>query len=289
MSIFSSYLKTIIKAVSGYQIRRCGIGRSSFIALAKDNIEIPFCHDEGLLLVNKSKDELVGTKGIYNCLELLRLKTILEKYQVNLVLDVGANRGQFASKLRNIGYKDKIISFEPLSSIYQVLKQRAIEDPNWETYNLALGKENGKQVIHIAEETEFSSFLNSNSWCEQRFGERSLAVKDETVTVRRLDELLSEAIENLDELRIYLKMDTQGYDLEVFGGVGNILKHIVALQSEVSVLPIYENMPHITDSISLFEKAGFDLAGMYPISYSGATLQVVEFDCLMIKSTRQHK
>ena len=104
--------------------------------------------------------------------------------------------------------------------------------------------------------------------------------------VRRLDEVLDETVDNLDRSRIYLKMDTQGYDLEVFAGLGNMHEQILALQSEVSAVPIYQGMPHFTDSISCFEQAGFEIAGMYPVSTEKSGLRVVEFDCLMVRSTK---
>lgn len=283
MNILKNSLKTIIKAGSGYQIRRWGKDSASSVALAKDNIEILSCDPDSLLLVNKKENEVIATEGIYNELQTLRLKTILDAYKVNLVLDVGANTGEFAQTLRRTGYKGKIFSFEPISSVYEVLKEKASQDQNWDTYNLALGRQNGEQLIHISDMTHFSSFLNSNSFCAEEFGKVSIGIKDETVAVARLDKVLSEAIENIDKMRIYLKMDTQGYDLEVFAGVGNLLPYIVALQSEVSVVPIYENMPHITDSISIFEKSGFILAGMYPVNTSSSTLEIIEFDCMMIK------
>ena len=75
------------------------------------------------------------------------------------------------------------------------------------------------------------------------------------------------------------------FEMTIFAGLGSLHKIIVALQSEVSAIPIYKNMPHLTESISCFEKAGFDLAGMYPpVVYEQSTLQVVEFDCLMVKA-----
>jgi len=228
-------------------------------------------------------NELKDTKEVYDYLELLRLRTILEEYEVNLVIDVGANEGQFASVLRNIGYAQTIISFEPLPKEYQLLSQAASKDQNWHTYNLALGKRNKKQILHVADKSTFSSFLLSNSWCEQRFGKGSIGNKDIVVSVSRLDDFLIEAVDNTDEMRIYLKMDTQGYDLEVFSGAGTVLKNIVALQSEVSAVPIYHNMPNILDSISFFQEAGFSLSGMYPVTYVNTTLQVVEFDCLMVR------
>jgi Methyltransferase FkbM domain len=147
-----------------------------------------------------------------------------------------------------------------------------------------LGKQNAEQKIYISNDSVFTSFLKSNDWCEQEFGEESVGKQEETVIVRRLDELLNETVDNLDRARIYLKMDTQGYDLEVFMGLGNIHEQVFALQSEVSVVPIYQEMPHLTDSILFFEQAGFDIAGMYPVSTEKSGLRVVEFDCLMVRS-----
>jgi hypothetical protein len=79
-------------------------------------------------------------------------------------------------------------------------------------------------------------------------------------------------------------MDTQGYDLEVFTGLGNSYESIFALQSEMSVIPIYDDMPHLTESITFYEKAGFELAGMYPVNLDESSLRVIEFDCFMVNS-----
>ncbi len=281
---FKSFLKKIIKTISGYELQ--GFGRGSYV-LAGENIETQVLHSETLLLMEKTDDEIKKTERIYDYLRQVRLKTILEKYQINIVLDVGANQGQFAEDLRRIDYEGRIISFEPISSVFELLKEVARNDPNWDVYQLALGRENGEQKIRVAAESVFTSFLKSNSWCEQEFGERALGSKEETVIVRRLDEVLNETVGNLDKARMYLKMDTQGYDLEVFKGLGSMYERIFALQSEMSVIPIYQGMPHLTDSISFIEKAGFEIAGMYPVSQEKSALRIIEFDCLMVNSRIQ--
>jgi hypothetical protein len=79
-------------------------------------------------------------------------------------------------------------------------------------------------------------------------------------------------------------MDTQGYDLEVFTGLGNSYESIFALQSEMSVIPIYDDMPHLTESIKFYEKAGFEIAGTYPVCLEKSTLRIIEFDCFMVNS-----
>ncbi|HAC62323.1 MAG TPA: FkbM family methyltransferase [Cyanothece sp. UBA12306] len=281
MSGFNRFLQKVIKTISGYKLHDCG---KDYFALSKDNVEIECLFPGSLLLMEKNACEMEKNKGIYDYLRQLRLKTILEKYQINVVLDVGANIGQFAQDLRKLDYQGRIISFEPLSSAFEVLKEVSDNDSEWEVHQIALGKQNGEKTINIADQSVFTSFLQSNSWCEQQFGQSSVGRGKETVIVRRLDQVLPEKIENIDQARIYLKIDTQGYDLEVFMGLGEIQTMISALQSEISVVPIYQDMPHLINSISLFEKAGFELAGMYPVNYDQSTLRVIEFDCLMVNS-----
>jgi FkbM family methyltransferase len=284
MSKFKQFLKNTIKTITGYEVQ--GVGRGSF-ALVRENVKAKFLYPATVVLTETRDDEIDSTRRVYDYLCQRRVKTLLEKYQINLVIDVGANEGQFASDLRQIGYQGKIISFEPISSAFETLRVAASNDKNWDIHKLALGKQNAEQKIYISNDSVFTSFLKSNDWCEQEFGEESVGKQEETVIVRRLDELLNETATNLDRARIYLKMDTQGYDLEVFMGLGNIHERVFALQSEVSVVPIYQGMPHLTDSISFFEQAGFDIAGMYPVSTEKSALRVVEFDCLMVKSPKK--
>lgn len=286
MQRFKDALKKIIKAISGYQIQ--GFSRGNF-TLIKDNVAMQFLHPETILLTEKTNDEVKSAEGIYDYLRQTRLKMILKKYQINIVLDVGANNGQFAEDLRRIDYNGKIISFEPTSNAFKVLKETSQNDPDWDIHQLALGRQNGEQKIHVAHSTVFTSFLKANDWCEQEFGKDSLGSKEETVIVRRLDEVLKETVSDLTQAKIYLKMDTQGYDLEVFKGLGNMYEKIFALQSEMSVVPIYQDMPHLTDSISFFEKAGFEIAGMYPVNQEKSTLRIVEFDCIMVNSKLQNE
>lgn len=280
MNRLKNLLKKIIQVISGYKLQ--GIGDGSF-AFIRENIEVNFFGQTNVLFMKKENNEIEATREIYDYLRKKRLKTILDDYQINIVLDVGANKGQFAEEIRQIGYGGRIISFEPISSAFDILKKLALNDPDWDVQKLALGKENGEQNIYVSDYSVFTSFLKSRSWSEEQFGQVSLGKKEETV-VRRLDEVLSEMVDNLDQARIYLKMDTQGYDLEVFTGLGNSYESIFALQSEMSVIPIYDDMPHLTESIKFYEKAGFEIAGTYPVCLEKSTLRIIEFDCFMVNS-----
>jgi hypothetical protein len=96
-----------------------------------------------------------------------------------------------------------------------------------------------------------------------------------------LDEVLPAG---LGERRLYLKMDTQGYDLEAFAGLGERVADFVGMQSEVAVLRIYEGMPRLTEAIETYEGAGFEITGMFPVTREDTTGRVLEFDCVLARA-----
>ena len=79
------------------------------------------------------------------------LLDLSNKYNIETVLDVGANTGQFANTLRKNGYKNKIISFEPNSKIYDHLLKNSQRDKNWQIFKqCALGDFDGKIDLNIS-------------------------------------------------------------------------------------------------------------------------------------------
>src|SRR5436190_6583885 len=86
-------------------------------------------------------------------LEWRDLKQVLSALRINLVLDVGANKGQFVGSLRDIGYGSEIVSFEPLHADYQILETRFKSDPHWRGFNLALGNEDTTKTFNVAVES----------------------------------------------------------------------------------------------------------------------------------------
>ena len=99
--------------------------------------------------------------------------------------------------------------------------------------------------------------------------------------VKRLDDVFPEIISGKNYTRVFLKMDTQGYDLKVLAGAAKVLEKVVALQSEISVMPLYEGMPDYIESLGTFKKVGFELTGLYPVSRDPESLTIIELDCVM--------
>jgi FkbM family methyltransferase len=209
-----------------------------------------------------------------------QLRTIIEGLGIDLIIDVGANEGQFAREIRSF-YRGTILSFEPVSSAFAKLASLAASDPDWHARNFALGSRPSRLTINVAGETAFSSLLKSNEYCQRRFGDESVGTTEEMVVVRRIDDVLAEEAPAIAGRRILVKMDTQGYDMEVFRGLGERLESVVAIQSEVSLIPIYDGMPHWTDTISLYEREGFGVAGFFPVTRDSG--RVIEYDCLLIR------
>ncbi len=209
---------------------------------------------------------------------------VLRELNVNVVLDVGANRGQFAKRLRRDGYTGRIVSFEPIPHIADELEKAAAEDPDWRVLRYALGERDETVEINVSEgQGRLSSLLPASEF-GRSWSSRIDAGTPVSVAVRRLDGLFDEALAGVGEPRVYLKLDTQGFDLQAFAGAGERAADIVGMQSELSVVPLYEGMPHLTEQLSTYEAAGFQLTGMFPVIIDRATMRVIEFDAVMVRA-----
>lgn len=206
---------------------------------------------------------------------------LLRARHAELVLDVGANVGAYGLLLRRAGYTGRIVSFEPVRAAFDELAAAAAADPDWDVRNVALGRETGTRTITVMDKTTQSSFLPPSALGRDLISTLRPAY-EETVTVRRLDELFDEIRGGLERPATYLKMDTQGYDLEVLAGAEGILDHVVALQSEVSILPLYDGAPPWLDAIASYEKLGFEPTGFYPVGRDRG-LRLTECDCVMAR------
>ena len=217
------------------------------------------------------------------------LALLFERYGVDCVLDVGANRGQYGLELRRAGYRGRLVSFEPVQLLCDQLREAAAGDAAWTVHRVALGREAGVTEINVARHDVFSSFREPVGFAVHRFGEGTAIARHERVAVRRLEHVLDELFDAGPEPRCFLKMDTQGYDLEVFAGLGRWAEHVVGLQSEVAAIPLYSETPRMAESIARYEAAGFELTGLFPVSRDEATGRVIEFDCVMVRAPRRSR
>jgi FkbM family methyltransferase len=212
------------------------------------------------------------------------LRDLFRLLEVDCVLDVGANVGQYRNFLRyEVGYEGRIVSFEPIPGNVEILTRQAATDAAWQVESFALGAAPGRSTFNVTAATVFSSFLQPNRDAAVLFhGENEVKDRIE-VEVRKLDDVFPELERRFAPKRVYLKLDTQGYDLEVVRGGRAAMSRICGLQTEASVRPIYDRMPDYATTIRELEARGFELCGLYPVA-SGTFPRLVEFDCVMVAS-----
>jgi FkbM family methyltransferase len=199
------------------------------------------------------------------------------------VFDVGANRGQFGDQLRDIGFKETIVSFEPVRAHFEVLSERAAARPPWKVFRYALGSQNTQAEININEDDVLTSFLPTTTGPTSTLP-RNRVVAKETVEVRRLDSIFEECMAGIDAQRLYLKLDTQGFDLEALRGADGVLDKFLGAQSEVSFIPIYKGMPTSLESLNEFQRRGFDVVDFMPVTRASDNLLMMEMDCMFARN-----
>jgi FkbM family methyltransferase len=195
--------------------------------------------------------------------------------EIDVVLDVGANVGQFGESLRAKGYRGTIVSFEPIPHVYQVLAEKATADRDWEVNNFALGATAEQATINVADATVFSSMLPTTTAATE-FDDTAAVTHGETIEVRKLDDVFPAVSGN-----VLLKIDTQGYEKQVLEGGRHLLPMVKGVLMELPIIHLYEGTWRLHQAIEFMEEAGFVPAQIHPVNYHSTDgVSLVEVDCL---------
>jgi len=187
----------------------------------------------------------------------------LESRQVDVVFDVGANAGQYATGLRRAAYKGRIISFEPLSGPFSILEHKASTDPLWDCHPYALGEVDGTISINVAGNAGASSSVLPMLKSHQDAFPPANYIGTAEVPIRRLDSVAPEFLRPTDVT--FLKIDVQGFEKEVLAGSKSVVNdRCVGMQLELSFLPLYEGGMLIREALDLVDSLGFTLTGFLP-------------------------
>jgi len=204
-----------------------------------------------------------------------RFTATLSAHKVNLVFDVGANIGQFARSLRDLGYSGRIVSFEPLSAARKQLLETSRADPLWEVApRAAIGAADGETEIHVAGNSVSSSVLNMLD-AHVKAAPESAYVSREQMPLRRLDSIGADYI-RADSV-LFIKVDTQGFEAQVLKGASDLLQKVVGLRMELSLIPLYEGQCTYDEMVGQLKALGFemwDIAPAFTDPQSGRLLQV---------------
>jgi FkbM family methyltransferase len=216
----------------------------------------------------------------------LRYRLLFSQLPIDLVLDVGANTGQFARQCRAAGYRGKILSFEPSASAHAALLRSAESDPLWSVADrMALGAANGETEINIAVNSYSSSILPMLD-AHLSAAPNSAYLQKEKVPLRRLDDVLADLLTtDASGHTIFLKLDVQGYESHVLAGATQILANTVTLQLEMSLLPLYEGETLMPQMQANLAAQGFDLWDLEPSFRDPATGRLLQVDGIFTRQS----
>jgi FkbM family methyltransferase len=208
------------------------------------------------------------------------LKRFLAVAQPDVILDVGANVGQYARSLRTCGFAGHIISFEAIAGVHAQLQSAAAADARWTVAPCcALGRTPGALQINVANNSVSSSLLPMHD-IHLHAAPDSRFIGTQTVRIERLEDVAKPL---LPAGRLMLKVDTQGYEEEVLAGAGEVLARACALQVELSLAPLYQGAPTLRRMLEVCETAGFTLQGLIPGFHDAKSGRLLQVDGLFLR------
>jgi FkbM family methyltransferase len=212
--------------------------------------------------------------------DMAQLCSFLGHHKVDVLFDVGANIGQFGSRLIQAGYRGRIVSFEPLSVAHRQLVAAASLHSNWSVApRAAVGAAAGETVINISDNMVSSSLLpirgeHVDSAPASRY------VGSERTPVITLDDYAALSRES----RVFLKIDTQGFEREVLKGAERLLSsNIVGVQVELSLASLYEGQPDYIDLLAWLRDKGFHAWSIDAEFSDSATSRILQANAVLFR------
>jgi len=243
--------------------------------------------------IYKNKSSLLKVKRFFNSVfgveikkyptdELSRRIALLKHHNIDVILDIGANIGQYGGEMRNLGFKGEIISFEPMKAAFGKLEKNASGDANWKVYNYSIGERDGQTTINVAKNSVSSSLLDNLPQLTESAPEAHF-VEKETIEIHKLDSIFYDL--NLKDKKIYLKIDTQGYEEMVLLGAEKSLEFVTGIQIEMSFIPSYEGSITFDKMKNKLNDLGFHLLALENGFYDKKTGKQLEVDGIFYKKT----
>lgn len=182
------------------------------------------------------------------------LQYLMDEKGISSIWDVGANSGQYAEMLRNIGFKGTILSFEPIPAAWEMLNEKANADARWAIWDrVAIAAMAGEASLSVTEDSVSSSLLeplDKDTVCE------SIVVKTET---------LASVIDRVNPVGAsLLKIDCQGSEFDILRSAHPRLCVFDYIQIEASIYPFYEAERGVCDIADLMSSQGYSIAFVFP-------------------------
>lgn len=232
-----------------------------------DAVKVLLMSGRGLSPLWKKGGSIAATMILRNCRHYIPM--------VKTVLDVGANKGQFALATTHFYPGANIYAFEPVPAVYKQLQQNTRKIAQLHTYNFALGSTSGTIGFYENAYSHASSALQVSA-LQQTLMPRTASTSVIHVPVKRLDDIRHQL---LLESPVLLKLDVQGYEKEVLKGAAGSLPYVDYLLFETSFVQLYEEEPLFNEMNAYVQELGFELIG--PVGFlQSSSLQILQMDLL---------
>ena len=207
----------------------------------------------------------VDQRKVHHLWEQNHLRQVFERYEVDCVFDIGANYGQYAEMLRRrAGYRGLIVSFEPIPEAAAALRKKASRDPNWVIQEIAVSSHDGEKTFNLMNDSQFSSLSAPQADESSLFSYKNAVNRTVSVKTEKLQNAFSRLHGTYGFERPFLKLDTQGFDVEIVSHARDVMPRFVGLQSELAVTRLYESSVDFRAAITLYESCGFKMSAFVP-------------------------
>lgn len=211
-----------------------------------------------------------------------QLAATLERQEIDAVVDVGANRGQYATRLRAAGWRGPILSLEPIPELQRELAAAAVRDPAWEVLPpMAAGAADGEVTLEVSAESDMSSILPQSPLL-RRISPSSAVLRRIVVPQRRLDGL--ERLQRAPWQRLFIKIDVQGAEDAVISGLDALWERVAGLQLEMALVPLYEGERPWLQMVESLASRGFQPYLLFPGYFARALGRQVQMDMVFYRS-----
>jgi FkbM family methyltransferase len=180
---------------------------------------------------------------------------LLKHFGIDVIFDIGANVGQYATETLGLGFEGTMVSFEPMAKEYSILQEKVKEYRNWVLApQMAVGDTSGFIEFNVSENSESSSILEPNEYA-LGFDPTIKTVKKEKVRIETVDNLFDEYTSG--RKNPFLKIDVQGYEENVLKGAAKVISRIKGLHVEFSLSPLYAEQKGMMDILQMINESGF--------------------------------
>lgn len=212
------------------------------------------------------------------------LKECLKLYLVDTIFDIGANKGDSVINFRYLGYKGKIISFEPIKKLFQNLDEKAKKSKNWEVENYALSDKIEQKSFNISGgDGSSSSFLEMDETLIAAAPDQKY-IQQETVKCSTLSEMVKKHYPIGD--RLFLKIDVQGFEKNVLEGGLDVLDRVIGIQIELSIKSQYKGELLYTEMIDYLSQKGFSLIRFENVWYHQVSKELYQVDAIFFRANK---